>query len=104
MLDLDKAREELKNKNLDQIQKETAITWASRAAVSYENCVAASGIAKMAYFALGEEYFHEALEHAALVESEDVISQVKKELVPYQERAAQDTDRVFGNGQQTNNP
>jgi hypothetical protein len=104
MLDLEKARQELSQKSLDDVQTETAWTWASRAAVSFENCLSAVGIAKFTYFALGEEYMHEALEHAALVESQDVISQVKQELVPYQERAAQDADRMFGNGQKTNNP
>lgn len=102
MLDLEKARQELGEKNLDQIQKETAMTWGSRAAVSFENCLAATGIKKMTCFAIGLEYFHEALEHAALVEGEDVITALKKELSPYQERAAQDIDQTFsGTGQKS---
>ena len=95
MLDLDKARQELGEKNLDQIQKETAYTWASRAAISFENCLTSTGIKKMTCFAIGLEYFHEALEHASLVEGEDVLTQLKKELVPYQEKAAQDIDQAF---------
>jgi hypothetical protein len=106
MLDIQKALEELKNKNLDQIQTDTAWSWASRAAASFQNCLQSQGIKKMTCFAIGEEYMHEALEHAALVEGADILSQVKKELVPYQEKAAQDVDQMFAggpNGQKTDN-
>lgn len=103
MLDLEKARQELGEKNLDQIQKETAVTWASRAAVSFENCLTSEGIKKITCFAIGLEYYHEALEHASLVEGEDVLSQIKKELVPYQEKAAQNIDQTYANGQKTDN-
>jgi hypothetical protein len=102
MLDLEKARKELSEKNLNDIQKETAVTWASRAAVSFENCLQSDGIKKVTCFAVGEEYLHEALEHAALVEGEDVLSQIKQEVLPYQEKAAQDVDRMFS-GQETDN-
>jgi hypothetical protein len=95
VLDLEKAKKELSEKNLNDIQKETAITWASRAAVSFENCLQSDGLKKVTCFAVGEEYLHEALEHAALVEGEDVLSQIKREVLPYQEKAAQDVDRMF---------
>lgn len=99
MLDLEKARKELSEKNLNDIQKQTAMTWAARAAVSFENCLQSEGIRKVTCFAVGEEYLHEALEHAALVEGEDVLSQIKQEVLPYQEKAAQDVDRMFSDGQ-----
>lgn len=96
MLDLEKARQELSEKNLDQIQKETAITWASRAGVSFQNCLAAEDLLKaVTCFSIGQEYFHEALEHAALVEGEDVLSALKQELMPYQEKAAEYIDNTF---------
>lgn len=96
MIDLDKARTELSQKNMDQIQKETAYTWASRAIVCYENCLNAKGAQQLAWWSLAEEYGTEAKEHSALVENEDVVSQIKKELTPYQEKAAQFIDKVFG--------
>ena len=96
MLDLEKAKKELSEKNLQQIQTETAWTWASRSAVSFENCLTAEGSKKLACWSIGEEYYHEALEHAALVEGEDVIGQVKQALEPYHEKAALDMDKTFG--------
>jgi hypothetical protein len=96
MLDLEKARKELSEKNLDQIQKETAITWGSRAAISFENCLTAVGIKKITCFAVGLEYYTESLEHAALCQEGDLLAQIKKELDPYQERAAKDIDQLFG--------
>jgi hypothetical protein len=95
MLNVPEALEELKVRNLDQIQTETAWKWASRAAASFENCVNSTDIKQVTCFAIGEEYFHEALEHAALVEGDDVISQVKEALVPYQDMAAQAIDLAF---------
>lgn len=79
MLDLDKAQKELAEKTLDQIQRETAWTWASRAAVSFENVLSASLEHKVAVFACGQEYLHEAIEHAALVEDGDgdLVDEVK---------------------------
>lgn len=93
---MEEAKRELSQKNLNQIQTETAWKWASRAAASFENCLSETGSKKLACWSIGEEYFHEALEHAALVEGDDLISQVKKELVPYQEKAAEDMDKTFG--------
>ena len=96
MLNIEEALKELGEKNLDQIQTETAWKWGSRAAASFENCLSATGSKKLACWSIGEEYFHEAMEHAALVVGEDVLSQLKKELLPYQERAAHDMDATFG--------
>ncbi len=101
MLKVEEAKQELSQKNLQQIQTETAWKWASRAAASFEHCIAAEGTKKLACWSCGEEYFHEALEHAALVEGEDVIGQVKKELMPYHEKAAENMDQYFG-GKATN--
>jgi hypothetical protein len=95
MLDLDKAREELSQKNMDQIQKDTAYTWASRAIICYENCLSANGVSQLAWWSLAEEYANESKEHSALVSNEDVLSQIKKEIEPYQEKAAQFIDKVF---------
>jgi hypothetical protein len=104
MLNLEEAQKELSEKNLQQIQTETAWKWGSRAAASYQNCLAAESLKKLALWSIAEEYYHEALEHAALVEGEDVLSQLKKELNPYQEKAAQDMDQYFGQVQPKGTP
>ena len=96
MLKVDEAKQELSQKNLQQIQTETAWKWASRAAASFDNCLSAEGTRKLACWSIGEEYYHEALEHAALVEGADLIGQVKQALEPYHEKAAADMDQYFG--------
>lgn len=96
MLKVEEAVQELSQKNLNQIQTETAWKWASRAAASFQNSLTAEKAKKFACFACGEEYAHEALEHAALVDGDDVISQIKKELEPYREKAADHIDQLFG--------
>lgn len=67
MLDIEKAKKELAEKTLDQIQRETAWTWASRAAASFENVIAADPEKKVSIYMAASEYLHEAIEHAALV-------------------------------------
>jgi hypothetical protein len=96
MLKIEVAKEELSQKNFNQIQTETAWKWASRAAASFENCLTEKGSSKFASFVIGEEYFHEAVEHAALVQGEDLTAQVKDEVFPYQQAAADDIDKLFG--------
>ena len=92
MLKLDKAREELKEASYLEIQKRTAITWASRAAVSYDLAIEEKDICrKVAVFQVAEEYHHEAIEHAALYEDGgDLLKEVDKELEQYRERATAD--------------
>ena len=68
-LKIDKAKEELKEKSYLEIQKSTAWTWASRAAVSYDLAIDEKDLSrKVAVFQVAEEYHHEAIEHAALYE------------------------------------
>jgi len=95
MLNVEEALKELSQKNLNQIQKETAIKWASRACASFQNCLSEEGAKKMVCWSVGEEFAHEAVEHAALVEGEDMVSVIKQELEPYRDRAAQDIDQLF---------
>ena len=68
------ARRELQEKSMEEIQIDTAKKWAARAHVAFE--IAAYFGAEdrdnaIGWFHVGEEYRHEALEHAALVESEE---------------------------------
>lgn len=64
---------ELEEKTLDDIQVETARKWLARA------CAAkVMGLEDDAH-----EYAHEALEHAALAQSETLIDEVRAELARY---------------------
>jgi hypothetical protein len=89
MLKVDEASKELETKSYGQIQKETAWKWASRAAASYQNCSKAKHSEQLVLWTVGEEFYHEAIEHAALVESEDDLPRKIREAVhPYQEDAS----------------
>lgn len=89
MINLEQAKLDLQQKTYATIQEETAWTWASRACVSYQNCVAAQFPAKLICWSLGEEYYHEAIEHAALNSSNPgLVQQVRDAVHQYQEQAS----------------
>lgn len=70
---IDKAKSELEEKDLKDIQVETAYTWCGRA------CAAVTmGLDEEAH-----EYAHEALEHAALTDSDSVFRAVRETLKSY---------------------
>lgn len=69
--DVDSAILELKTKSIMDIQKETAYKWASRSIASY----------KLGNNKDAEEYRHEALEHAALVDdSGGLLKEISSEI------------------------
>jgi hypothetical protein len=61
--DVDRADKELRVKTLTSIQLETAATWGARAAVAYRFY---AGTRDVSWLLDAEEYYHEAVEHAAL--------------------------------------
>src|ERR1700690_1090810 len=63
--DLKKAQDELSKKTINQIQVETAYTWASRSIIAFGNFMKTKDIR---WYNDGLEYLHESLEHAALSE------------------------------------
>jgi hypothetical protein len=81
-LNLDKGDKDVSEKSLSDIQKETAWTWASRAAACYEK-LAKTGDWKWKTDA--EEYRHEAVEHAALIGDSHphVLEEIHKSLEKY---------------------
>ena len=91
-LNLQKAKDELKDKSYLEIQKQTAWTWASRAAASYDLAIEEKDLCrKVAIFQVAEEYHHEAIEHAALYkDGGELLGKVDKELEPYRERSTAD--------------
>jgi len=92
MLKVKEAKEELSQTSYLEIQKQTAIKWASRAAASYDLALEEKDLSrKIAVFMVAEEYHHEAIEHAALYEDGGaLLTQVDKELDQYRERATAD--------------
>jgi hypothetical protein len=62
------ALEELRHKTLVQIQVETAYTWAYRSWAARQHALDADA----------QEYAHEALEHAALSEDDQVLADVRR--------------------------
>jgi hypothetical protein len=63
------AQDELSKKTYHDIQKETAYKWGSRAIACFINAGHELNlIKKFGLIQLGEEYRHESIEHAALVE------------------------------------
>ena len=71
-------REELKAKSFRQIQEETARIWCDRAAAAYRLYLEDSS-AKWLFE--GEEFYHEAIEHAASVGPE-LVAYVQSALRP----------------------
>ena len=68
-VDVDGARAEILNKDYGQIQHETALKWAARGLAAYELSAESETIQEaIGWLELGNEFTHEALEHAALVE------------------------------------
>jgi hypothetical protein len=73
MIDIESALKELKTKSLDTIQRETSYKWASRA-LAAQKLFGTDNQFMLDY----NEYVHEALEHAALVEDEKFFLEIKK--------------------------
>jgi len=83
MLDLDKARKELAEKSYLDIESQTAITWASRAAIMFQAVVTATERDDaMQKFMRADTYFSEAKEHAAQVGS-IFLEKIEIEVGPY---------------------
>lgn len=77
MIKIEEAKQELLKKSLDDIQRETAYKWASRA------LAARAMFEQNQQFMLDyHEYMHEALEHAALVEDGEFFMEIKTLFAP----------------------
>lgn len=90
LLNLDKARKELDQKDLQTIERETALTWGGRAAASYECSLEDSGsdhAEAMRCFWEGETYRAEALEHAAMTEDARLLERITTEIEAYRAKA-----------------
>jgi len=97
MFDVKKASEELAEKSYREIQKETAYKWASRAAASYEAVISTRREDKLAVWSVAEEYYHEAIEHAALVEDKEagMVAEIQGLVEAYVEKAVAHLKEIF---------
>ena len=96
-LKVDKAHEELKEKSYLEIQYDTTVKWASRAAATYELAVEEKDLKrKMSILQVAAEYHHEACEHAALYEDRgELLGKVEKELESYYDKAAESLEEAI---------
>ena len=98
MLDVESAKKELAEKTLDQIQRETAWKWASRAAASFENVIVADPEKKVSIYMAGAEYLHEAIEHASLVFDGDgaLVDEIRLAIAEAAVGAVVDIEQTLG--------
>lgn len=80
----EKSDKELSEKTLEQIQVETAKTWADRAETAYKKAIEEKSVK---WLVEAEEYAHEAIEHSALSEDTTVFDKIKKEIIPLRKEA-----------------
>lgn len=74
---VNEAIKELSDKSYEEIQEETAMKWAARSYVAFEAVLRSDNKKdQMGWFQIAEEYRHEALEHAALVENADKSNEI----------------------------
>lgn len=97
MLKIEESREELSKKTYHQIQKETAYRWASRACAAYEWVSDGNNKECIVSWTVAGEYFHEAIEHAALTENDapTLLKEIQEAVEPYIQTASDYLDRKF---------
>jgi hypothetical protein len=76
-MSLESARQELLQKSLADIQRDTAFTWCDRACAAYGFAEQSTGPARFRWAADGLEYEHEAVERAALCDDMGVLFEVR---------------------------
>ena len=97
MLNIKEAKEELTNKSYKDIQTETTWKWGSRAAASYQNLIdTVNNHEKLMLSYLAEEYYHEAIEHAALVEDDGkLVKKFQQEIAELKAKAAENIHKAL---------
>ncbi len=80
LLDVDAATKELSKKSLNQIERETALTWGARAAAAYTNAGRTQGTTREHWLRDAENYRQESLEHAAMTDDMGLLTSLISEL------------------------
>ena len=87
-LDIEKAMSEVRSKTGEEVDRETATTWASRAIASYRICTTTTATReKVERFSEGDDYRHEALEHAGTGGDPEASARVARETKAAREEA-----------------
>jgi hypothetical protein len=87
-LDVEKGLEELRSKQMIDIERATAITWGGRAAASFRLALEADKLGQQVrHLYEGENYRQEALEHAAMTEDLEFFERVAREIEEYRKKA-----------------
>jgi NADH:ubiquinone oxidoreductase subunit E len=86
MFDLKKAELELSKNTIQQIEQQTAYTWASRSWVAYSNFMKTKDFR---WFEDAEQYYLEACEHAACYTKDalSLLKEIKEKLDPIKKDA-----------------
>lgn len=90
-LDITEALKEVQEKNESEIEYDTAVTWAKRAAACYSTADKAKTEEEMVHWLRkGDDFLHESLEHASLVKDYGkTVGEIQKAL---------DKWKINGNG------
>jgi hypothetical protein len=87
-LAVDEAKKEIQSKTGEEVDRETAFKWAARAIASYEVCTTETSLRKrVERFTEGDDYRHEALEHAGTSGSVETLTRVARETASARKKA-----------------
>jgi hypothetical protein len=79
-LNIEEALEEVRSKSGEEVDRETATKWAARAIASYRLCIESTALReKVERFSEGDDYRHEALEHAGTGGDPETAARVARE-------------------------
>lgn len=88
LFDIDRSKDELEGKTIEDIERATALTWGGRAAAAFQLAVEADDLDERRRLLMdGENYRQEALEHAAMTEDWGFLREVADELDPNRREA-----------------
>jgi hypothetical protein len=81
-MDIEKARSEIEKTPMEDIERQTALTWGARAVASYHLCQEDGTLMpRFRHFWEGENYRQESFEHAAMAEDDgELLKQVREEI------------------------
>lgn len=95
-LDVEKGLKELREKQMLQIERETAKTWGGRACASFRLAVEAEKLGeRVRHLYEGENYRQEALEHASMTEDFDFLHEVVTEIDEYRKDALENIQTLL---------
>jgi|GEM_PF-2973599 len=95
-IDVVKGLKELREKQMLQIERETAKTWGGRAAASFQLAIEAAKLGeRVRHLYEGENYRQEALEHAAMTEDLEFLQDVAEEIEDYRKEALENIQELL---------